>query len=488
MKQSNYFFKLVPVLLAFCLFLGTMLPQTAIINAFGSDYSEDYDNLSPQEKQAVLEQKLKEVNSKLSSLSKQSKETEEYINTLDEKIKYLQSELTLSKQQMETSKTQITNLEKQYSQNEKSIADLQIEIKDIAAQSADLQEKFDVKYELYSNRAKAMYESGNMSTLEMLLTCDDISTLFTRLEMIKRVSKADKELLESLRDEGDKLISVKQSLQTKKDTLASNQKNLIATKETLNKTLSNLENQQADYAQKQKSYESQKAESDALLLKIQHDTQTYSEFRNQDQKELEEVNADIEAAAEAFIKQMEEQEKKTTTTTSTTKKQTTTEKNNSTTNKTTTSTTKKTTTASNKLQMTYPVPSHTKITTDYGSAGYAGHTGVDFACPSNSKVVAAESGYVLISKDLTNSDGSYRSYGRYIVIAHDKKNSSGNYVYTLYAHNSSRVVSEGQYVKKGQLIAYSGSTGNSTGPHCHFEVRTPDAKYEHCVNPKGYLP
>ena len=89
---------------------------------------------------------------------------------------------------------------------------------------------------------------------------------------------------------------------------------------------------------------------------------------------------------------------------------------------------------------------------------------------------------------LKNSDGSYRSYGRYIVIAHDKKDSAGNYVYTLYAHNSSRVVSEDQYVKKGQLIAYSGSTGNSSGPHCHFEVRTPSAAYDDCVNPTYYLP
>lgn len=138
--------------------------------------------------------------------------------------------------------------------------------------------------------------------------------------------------------------------------------------------------------------------------------------------------------------------------------------------------------------MTYPVPSQTRITTAYGSAGYVGHTGVDFACSSGSKVVAAESGTVIISTDLKNSDGSYRSYGRYIVIAHDKKDSAGNNVYTLYAHNSSRVVSEGQYVKKGQLIAYSGSTGNSSGPHCHFEVRTPTASYNDCVNPTYYLP
>jgi len=61
----------------------------------------------------------------------------------------------------------------------------------------------------------------------------------------------------------------------------------------------------------------------------------------------------------------------------------------------------------------------------------------------------------------------------------------GNGLSTLYAHNSRLVVSVGQAVSKGDIIAYSGSTGNSTGPHCHFEVRLGNSAQR--VNPLNYL-
>ena len=84
---------------------------------------------------------------------------------------------------------------------------------------------------------------------------------------------------------------------------------------------------------------------------------------------------------------------------------------------------------------------------------------------------AADDGVVITVKALNYS------YGHYIIISH------GNGMQTLYAHNSSLLVSVGQNVKKGDVIAYSGSTGNSTGPHCHFEVRINGKQ----VNPMNYL-
>lgn len=480
MKRSKIFLGLMSVLLASCLFSASVVPQP--IKATAYEYSEDYESLSNEEKQAYLEQQLKEVDKKLDDLSEQSKDTEEYINTLDEKIRYMKNQLTLAEEGIESSKDKIDSLEKEYESNENKITELEASIKTLTAQTAELQKSFDDSLEKYYQRIRAMYVSGNMTVLEALLTSDDVSTLLTRLEMIRRVSQNDKSLLETLQTQGEKLMSTKDDLSSQKTSLEVTQTTLEQTQKTLTSTIDSYEEQQVEYADKKQDYESQKSEADSLLLQLQQDTKNYSEFRHQDQEELDEINRQIEEAAEKYQQQMQQ----STTTTTTTEKP----ESGGSSGDTKPNTTKPNTTkpSSNKLSMTYPVPSQTKITTAYGSAGYVGHTGVDFACASGSKVVAAESGTVIISTDLKNSDGSYRSYGRYIVIAHDKKDSAGNYVYTLYAHNSSRVVSEGQYVKKGQLIAYSGSTGNSSGPHCHFEVRTPTASYDDCVNPTYYLP
>ncbi len=93
--------------------------------------------------------------------------------------------------------------------------------------------------------------------------------------------------------------------------------------------------------------------------------------------------------------------------------------------------------------------------------GIHGYNGVDLAAPSGTQIMAAAAGQVMVSK----TGGWNGGYGNYIVIRH------GNGTQTLYSHNSSNIVSVGQNVVQGQVIGYIGSTGHSTGPHLHFEVR-----------------
>lgn len=109
------------------------------------------------------------------------------------------------------------------------------------------------------------------------------------------------------------------------------------------------------------------------------------------------------------------------------------------------------------------MPVHGWVTSDFGfrrhpySGRYKMHTGIDIACPVGTPVRASADGLVLHA-------GRRGGYGNAVIVDH------GFGVTTLYAHNSQLEVHEGQYIKKGDLIALAGSSGSSTGPHLHYEV------------------
>ncbi|MBQ1099120.1 M23 family metallopeptidase [Streptomyces sp. b94] len=106
------------------------------------------------------------------------------------------------------------------------------------------------------------------------------------------------------------------------------------------------------------------------------------------------------------------------------------------------------------------------------------HSGQDFAVPIGTNVVAAHGGTVV--KAGGNGAGDGPAYGNAIVIKH------GNGTYSQYAHLSKVNVKAGQIVKTGQSIAKSGNTGNSSGPHLHFEIRT-TPNYGSAVDPVSFL-
>ena len=106
-----------------------------------------------------------------------------------------------------------------------------------------------------------------------------------------------------------------------------------------------------------------------------------------------------------------------------------------------------------------------------GGIGSTNHKGVDIGGVGyTSQIYAAKAGTVIVSQYSS-------SYGNYVVVSHGSGNT------TLYAHMSSRKVSVGQYVNQGDVLGITGSTGNSTGPHLHFEITENGTR----INPLKYL-
>lgn len=469
--------KIIAIFSAFCLLFTAYSPLNSVFAATNASLSEQRDE---------LKKKLRAAEKKLDELGEESKDTEEYIAVLDEKISYLNKQYSIAKSETQDIEKKVNSLENNISANESEISSIQTEIEELEQNILILNEEFSGTYKNYCERIRAIYISGSSSSiLTFLLTSDGISNLLTRYEMINAISKRDGELLESVKTQTEKIVEAKTKLDEKNKNLVTAQKELKTNRESLKSEQVILLEKEEAMQKQQAEIEEQQMQANELLKELHDKTRKYGEYRDITQEELDAIDADIEAADKKYPAG-------TTTTTATTTTKKTTSSNHSqnssddgsTTKKpnTTKNTTKKTTAGSKYISLTYPCPKYTTITCAFGA--YSGHTGCDFSTKGheNQKIVAAESGTVILVKLLE------RSYGHYVVIRHDKTTSSGKSVYTLYAHNNDIIVSEGQYVKKGQQIAYSGTTGNSTGPHCHFEVRVGGSSQSYAVNPANYLP
>jgi murein DD-endopeptidase MepM/ murein hydrolase activator NlpD len=138
-------------------------------------------------------------------------------------------------------------------------------------------------------------------------------------------------------------------------------------------------------------------------------------------------------------------------------------------------------------RLLWPIP-HATITQGFGptpyvfEASYAGfphfHTGIDLAVPLGTPVFAAADGVVMLARPMADGNGTLVGYGNYVIIQHDAG------LKTLYGHLLTIGVKEGDIVHRGQLVGLVGSTGNSTGPHTHFEVRIENSP----VDPMQMLP
>lgn len=357
----------------------------------------------------------------LDDLAQSKKETEEYLNTLVAKIDLLQDKIDTLENEKQALQSDIdaiqANIDKTVDEIEKAQA--QIDKK---------QAEFDESYELYCERLRSMYMSGSVSNLEVLLTCNDMSAMFTRSQMIKSVAEQDSSQLDALMKKMEEIQAQKQELEIKINELNEDKEKLEESKKTLQASINEIDASKSEL-------DAQAAEANALIDKLASQSAAMMEKIETNRDELKQVEQDLRNASSYGSGSISGS------------------------------------TGNGSGALGYPTNSRSV------SAGYPcypsgrWHGGIDFPVASGSNVYAAGDGVVTLVKYLNYS------YGYHIYIDH------GNGLSTLYAHNSSILVSVGQHVTRGQVIALSGSTGNSSGPHCHFETRVNGNQ----VSPWNYL-
>ena len=310
------------------------------------------------------------------------------------------------------------------------ITQTQASIDKLTKQIKEEQDAIDKLYSEFKERVKSLYITGSLTSVQVLLDCDDFSEYLTRLEMVSQVSKRDNKAIAEMQEIAERLKKAQEKLNADK-------KQLVAQEKTLEEDKKGLVKAQQEAKQ---AYN----ESLAVLKKIKAQAANNNSQLKEYKAELNDVLAQIAAAKAA-------QAAKSGSSSSVSSFEI----------------------VQGTGQFTYPVPGHGSISC--GFYGYANHNGVDFSDGSinGATVVAADSGTVVKVAYLNYS------YGYHIFIYH-----GGSQLTTQYCHLSAIGVSEGQSVSKGQAIGNVGSTGNSTGPHLHFGIMGPGGGF---YNPEAYF-
>ncbi|TCS77205.1 murein hydrolase activator EnvC family protein [Muricomes intestini] len=329
---------------------------------------------------------------------------------------------------------------------------LKTQLNDIVADMKDAQDKLDKKqkeiktaedelvkakvdennrYESMKKRIKYMYENGNSQLIEILVDSDSITDLLNKAEYFTQISTYDREKLTELQHVVQDVQEKEDALQNEYTALSSLQNELIQKQNEVQSLLDSKKIQISDL-------EKQIGDNAATLQKLVEEAEAERQKQLQQQAAQQAALAAAQQSAGTGSSYSEPSS---------------------------------TPVVSGSGQFTNPCPGAT-ISSTFGYRDFDGsfHKGLDLAAAEGTPTYAAADGYVVIANW---SD----SAGNWVVINH------GNGLTTKYMHHSALCVSAGQTVVKGQQIGYVGDTGNSFGPHLHFQVEVNDV----AVDPLGYL-
>ena len=378
-----------------------------------------------EKQQAENNNKIDEAKEKKEEIANEKSETMKTVESLISKISDAETEVDDLNDKVKNLQTQISNKEKDIQQ---------------------MEAEYTKQEELLDTRIVAMYERSQTSFLDVVLNASSMTDALSKYYAASELFESDKELIQSTKDQKAKIENEKTELENNKKDLDSS----LAEQKTKVNELQSLKSEKQSYADK--------------LTQDEKAVQKEIEELQADNKQIE---ADVKAAEKKFAAQIAELEKQNASNNS--------GKNNNSNSSNNNSSNSGGNTSSGSGYFMRPISGGSISANGYYPSSGKFHGAIDYAVSPGTTVMAAADGVVMSTADLTSS------YGTNVVIRH------ANGTQTYYGHGTrgSICVRPGQIVKKGEKIMLSGSTGNSSGPHLHFEVRVSPYSYKYSATAYG---
>lgn len=383
-----------------------------------------------------VNKEIKEANEKLDKVEKDQKSASEQLILLERNLDAKEKELARIESNLAENLTILKKTEDELIAAENDLQKAYEELETVKQELEHAMEAAKEQEELMAERLRVMYMDKNTSYLELLFESKSLNDFFIKLDMINQMIAYDNQVLVDMNRTRENIEQKKLECEHKTKNIELKKTQIEEKKAFLEQKKQEINNERTLVARQKASIESSQLEKERLLKELEKEKDRI----NRELEELERLSKELEKKIKELTEKSKEQ-------------------------------------YSGGI-MAWPVPGYSHISSDYGyrihpiTKNYSMHTGIDIAGAgiNGKSAVAAADGTVILAK-------YYGGYGNTVIIEH------GSGITTLYAHGSAIKVYVGQKVKKGDPVLAIGSTGNSTGPHLHFEVRINGAH----TNPWPYL-
>lgn len=413
------------------------------------------DSISDLEQQL---QQLEQENQKYQKILDDTKsdiaEKEEYKSALVSKVQVLDEKIAVTREKISSLNDDIKEKQDAYDKGLSEVED---------------------QFDTLANRLRILYMSGNATDLEIIFGAKDFSDLIDKMELVKSLANSDKELISEIQTKLDELSTQKESLEADKKDLETQQSSLKSDQDEFNKLISDndeiLKNLYASNSEAQNSLESAALKSDEIESKI-------SEYYAAQKAATEQAARAAQSSSSSSGGSSSSSSGSSSSGSS----------SSGSSSSGSSSSGSSSVIVPSGSGFAWPTPGFVSLSSEwFEDREVYNHGGIDIAGAGimGTPVVAAADGTVIATNSSCThnwgksySCGCGGGYGNYVMISH-----AGGKM-TVYGHLTSLTVSTGQTVSRGQVIGYVGSTGNSTGPHLHYECRLNGVRY----NPMSEYP